>query len=189
MTRAVALLCLLSLGLTACDARDVDSDTRSDTERLIGSWSAATADVRVQGLPLGIPVADLAAQGDEQTIALQSDGTFRFRFDPADGRRVTIAYQGREYVSFPLDQTVALSGTYTVDESAETIRFSTVAGQTADDFSTGYAFGSVSGRDSFALVVNDPETLGRLFGIARPDLARVASVVSGGQITYTQAGA
>lgn len=185
MTRTLVLSLALVLGLSACDETDTATDTRSDQERLVGSWKAATANVRVQGVPFGIPVADLANAGDEQTFTFRTDGTFGFRFDPADGRRVSISYQGTTYVSFPLNQTVSLAGVYSVDEASDEITFSTVPGQTADDFRLGYAFGSVGGAASIELLAEDPETLARLFGIASGDAARVGQVVTGGSIRYT----
>ena len=173
---------LALVALVGCDQTTLD--TRTDSERIVGARSATSANVRVQGLPFGIPVADLANAGDVQTFTFRTDGTFTFLFDPAEGRRVTISYQGRDYVSFPLDQTVNLAGTYTVDESADRIALSTVAGQTADDFRLGYRFAGSTGT-SLELIAEDPETLARLFGIASADAARVAEFVTGGSITYT----
>ena len=183
MTRSTILFSVLvALGSAGCD--QVTGSDETDSERIVGAWAASSANVRVEGVPVGIPVSDLANAGDEQTFTFREDGTFAFRFDPADGRRVTISYQGTEYVSFPLNQTVALSGTYTVDESDDEITFSTLAGQTADDFQMGYGFG-LTGRN-LELIAEDPETLARLFGLADADAAQVAEVVTGGSITYSQ---
>jgi hypothetical protein len=183
MTRSTILLSVLvALGTSGCD-QFTDPD-ETDSERIVGAWSASSANVRVEGVPFGIPVSDLANAGDEQTFTFRTDGTFAFRFDPADGRRVTISYQGTEYVSFPLDRTVNLSGTYTVNESADEITFSTIAGQTADDFEMGYGFGLTGAN--LELIAEDPQTLARLFGIADADAAQVAEVVTGGSITYSQ---
>lgn len=189
MTRALArsgftLLLLALVTLSACD-ESAPADTRTDRERIVGSWNAATANVRVRGLPFGIPVADLTAQGDVQTFTFRPNGTFSFLFDPADGRRVTISYQGQTYVSFPLDRTVSLSGDYTVDEVADKVTFSTVATATADDFRMGYRFGTLSGSGSLELVAEDPATLARLFGLADADAAELARVVTGGSVSYT----
>ncbi len=181
MTRLLASALVL-VALAGCD--QTTTDTRTDSARIVGAWSASSANVRVQGLPFGIPVADLAAAGDEQMFTFRTDGTFSFRFDPAEGRRVTISYGGRDYVSFPLDQTVSLAGTYTVDESADRIALSTVPGQTADDFQLGYRFAGSAGA-GLELIAEDSETLARLFGIASEDAARVAEFVTGGSITYT----
>lgn len=185
MTRATLLLSsLLALGASGCDEINDLTDDRTDSERLVGegAWTASSANVRVDGIPVGIPVANLAAQGDEQTFTFRENGTFTFVFNPADGRRVTIAYQGTTYADFPLNQTVTLSGTYTVDEDADEITFSTIASQTADDFEMSY---DLTG-DNLELVAEDPETLARLFGLADADAARIAEVVTGGSITYTQ---
>ncbi len=138
----------------------------------------------MQSVPFGIPVADLASAGDEQTFAFSDNGTFTFVFDPAEGRRVTISYQGETYVSFPLDQTVRLSGDFTVDEGTKQIMFSTIATATADDFRLGYRF---SGQ-TLELSAQDPETLARLFGLASGDASELARVVTGGSVTYRKAG-
>ncbi|HEX9950312.1 MAG TPA: hypothetical protein VGB53_00955 [Rubricoccaceae bacterium] len=183
MSRLAAFLLVLG-ALSGCDEADT-TDTRPDRERIVESWNAATANVRVQGLPFGIPVADLTASGDVQTFTFRPNGTFSFLFDPADGRRVTISYQGQTYVSFPLDRTVSLSGDYTVDEATDQVTFSTIATATADDFRMGYRFGTLSGAGSLELVAEDPETLARLFGLADADAAELARVVTGGSVTYT----
>jgi hypothetical protein len=189
MTRATVLLtALLALGTSGCDQiDDLNNDDRTDMERLVGegAWTAASANVRVDGIPVGIPVANLAAEGDEQTFTFRENGSFTFVFSPADGRRVTISYQGTTYADFPLNQTVTLSGTYTVDEDADEITFSTVASQTADDFEMGYSFAGFTGAN-LELIAEDPETLARLFGLADADAAQIADVVTGGSITYTQ---
>jgi hypothetical protein len=182
MTRSTILLSVLvALGSAGCD--QVTGSDETDSERIVGGWAASSANVRVEGIPVGIPVSGLANAGDEQTFTFRTNGTFSFHFDPADGRRVTISYQGTEYVSFPLDQTVDLSGTYTVDESADEITFSTLAG-TADDFRMGYGFGLTGGN--LELIAEDPETLARLFDLADADAAQLAEVVTGGSITYSQ---
>ncbi len=180
MLRLVALLLVLA-PLTGCSETDPAVPAR---EQLVGEWDATTANVRVQSIPFGIPVADLASAGDEQTFAFRESGTFSFVFDPAEGRRVSISYQGTTYVSFPLDQTVRLAGDYTVDEGTQQITFSTVASATADDFRLGYRF---SGQ-TLELSAQDPETLARLFGLASGDAAELARIVTGGSVTYSKAG-
>ena len=181
MLRLAALLLLLA-PLCGCSETDPAVPAR---EQLVGSWDATTANVRVQSVPFGIPVADLAAAGDEQTFAFRDNGTFTFVFAPADGRRATISYQGTTYVSVPLDQTVSLAGDYTVDEETEQITFSTIATATADDFRLGYRFSG----STLELSAEDPQTLARLFGLASSDAADFARVVAGGSVTYSRAGA
>lgn len=183
MSRLTALV--LVAAFAGCDEADTTDDTRTDQERIVGTWTAVTASVNVQGLPFGIPVADLTRTDDEQTVAFRADGTYTLRFDPADGRTVTISYAGRDYVTFPLTQTVTLAGTYTVEDATDTVVLKTVSGQ-ASDLRLGYAFGAFSSSDSVALTARDSGTLARLFGIASDDAARVAQVVTGGSITYAE---
>ena len=178
MLRVAALL-LLVTAVSACDEAD-PADTRTDRERIVETWSATTANVRVDGLPFGIPVADLTAQGDMHEFRFQDSGAFSFLFVPAPGRRVTISYQGTEYASFPV-QRVGLAGDYTVDEEADTITFSTIIGSTLDDFRMGYRFSGTR----MELIAEDPETLARLFGLADADAVQLARVVTGGSVTYT----
>jgi len=183
MTRPVLVLAaLVALGLSGCD--QITGSDESDQERIAGAWTATLVNVRVQGVPVGIPVSDLTSPDEENRIAFRTDGTFTFVYNPADGRRLRLAYQGTTYVDVPLDQTVTLSGMYTVDEDADEIRFSTLANQTADDFSLGYGFG-LGGTD-LELDAEDPGTLALLFGLAGDDAAQFSGVVAGGSITYSR---
>ena len=183
MTR-LAFLLLVLVPLAGCSEVDPGVETPA-AERIVGTWNARTANVRVQSVPFGIPVADLASAGDEQTFAFRGDRTFTFVFDPADGRRVSISYQGTTYASFPLDRTVNLAGTYVIDDGTQQVTFSTVASTTADDFRMGYRFTGTT----LELSAQDPETLARLFGLASGDASELARVVTGGSVTYTAAGA
>jgi hypothetical protein len=178
----LALSVLLALGTSGCD--QITGSDETDSERIAGDWTAASANVRVEGVPFGIPVSDLAASGDRQTFSFDSDGDFEFTFDPAEGRRVTISYQGTTYVSFPLNRTVNLVGTYEVDEDADEITFSTSGATSTDVFTMGYDFGLTG--SNLELIAEDPETLARLFGLADADAAQIADVVTGGSITYSQ---
>ncbi len=190
MLRRFAPLVLTALAVVAfpaCDALDNgEGDTRSDAERVVGTWDATTANVIVDVGPTNvpIPVSNLAAAGDQQRFVFNSDGTFTFVFDPDDDRRITIAYQGTTYVDLPLpDGPVELSGTYALDAAADEIRLSTLAGQTADDFTLAYGFGG-SSSSRLNLEAEDPATLARLFGLAGDDYAAFAQYVVGGSITY-----
>lgn len=170
---------LVALALSGCDETASD---RTDRERIVGTWRATTANVRVQSLPVGLPVATLS--GDEQTFAFREDGTFTFRFVPAPGRTLRLTVQGTLLFAIPVTQTVNLVGTYVVDEAADRIRFSTVAGQTADDFLLGYGFGLTGG--GLELVAEDAAVLAVLLGLAGEDAALLATVVTGGSISYSR---
>ncbi len=178
MLRALPIL-LIALALVGCD--ETGSET-SDRSRIVGVWQATTANVRVQSVPVGLPIASLS--GDEQTFAFREDGTFTFRFVPAPGRTLRLTVQGDVLFEIPVTQTVNLSGTFEVDESADRIRLSTVAGQTADDFALGYGFGLI-GRD-LELTAENATVLALLFGLAGDDAALLASVVTGGSISYSR---
>ncbi len=173
------LALVLAAALCACDTEE---NVRPDSEEIVGTWGAGTANVRVRNVPVGIPVSDLATAGDEQTFAFRADGGFTFRFDPADGRRLRVSYQGTTYVDIPLTQTVNLAGTFTLDEGARRLRFSTIAQTTEDDFELAYDFNSTG--DALELVAEDPETLRLLFGLADADYEVIASVVTGASISY-----
>lgn len=182
----LALAALAVVALPACDMLgNGDDDPRTDAELVVGTWDATTANVIVDIGPANVPVpvSDLAASGDDQRFTFSQGGTFTFVFDPADDRTITISYQGTTYVDIPLpDGPVSLSGTYTLDEGADEIHFSTVAGQTADDFHLAYDFSSSNAR--LSLEAEDPETLARLFGLAGDDYTVFAQYVVGGSITY-----
>lgn len=184
MSRLAALI--LVVALAGCDEADTTDDSRTDQERLVGAWTAVSASVNVQGLPFGIPVADLTRTGDVQTVTFRSDGSYALLFDPADGRTVTISYGGRDYVTFPLNQTVNLTGAYTVEEATDTVVLLPITGQAGTDLRLGYSFGAVNSSDSIVLTARDSGTLARLIGIASADAARVAQFVTGGSITYAE---
>lgn len=182
MTRALALLLLIGVSLTACDETD-PADMRSDNERLVGTWDASAANVRVRG-GLRVPVADLAQADDEQTFTFGAGNRFTFVFDPQDGRTVSISALGQTF-TVPVDQTVRFSGTYVIDTPAQTIRFVPMTFDTDESFQLGYRFNS----GTLELSAEDPETLGKLFGLADADLSQLSTVVTGGSITYQKAGA
>jgi hypothetical protein len=174
-----ALACVLAVAFGACDTQEND---RPDAEEIVGTWEAATANVRVRNVPVGVPVGDLAAQGDEQVFTFRADGGFTFRFDPAEGRRLRVSYQGTTYVNVPLTQTVNLAGTYTLDEAGRRLTFSTVPQTTQDDFELAYDFNSEG--DALELIAEDPETLRILFGLADEDYEVIADVVAGASVSY-----
>ena len=183
MTRAAVLL-LVAASLTGCSETDPGAEALPDSERIVGTWDASTASVNVRSVPIPIRVADLTASEDQQTFAFESGGRFTFVFDPQDGRTISITALGQT-LSVPVDQTVRLSGTYTLNEQTDQITFSTIDGQTADDFRMGYGFTGAS----LDLTANDVPTLVRLFGFAETDAGRLAALIDGGQITYRQSGA
>jgi hypothetical protein len=183
----LALAALAVLALPACGLVGGTDDPRPHAELVVGAWDATTASVLVDVGPtnVSVPVSDLAASGDEQRFTFDDDGTFSFVFDPADDRTIRVDPEGTTFdFELPLpDGPVTLSGTYELDEVANEIHFSTIAGQTADDFHLGYSFsGSSSSR--LNLEAEDPETLGRLFGLAGSDYEVFAQYVVGGSLTY-----
>ncbi len=175
---ALMFTLLLAAPLAGCD--EATTDTRPDSERIVGTWTAASASVIVRSVPIPIRVADLTSAGDEQSFTFAQDGRFAFVFDPQDGRTISVTALGQT-VSVPVSQTVRLAGTYTLDTGTQTITFSTVPGQTVDDFQLGYGF-SGSRLD---LKANDFATLVRLFGFAGTGADQLAQIVTGGQLSYT----
>jgi hypothetical protein len=181
----LALAALAVVALPACDLFGDGGTDQPHAELVVGAWDATSASVRVDVGPtnVSVPVSDLAASGDEQRFTFEADGDFTFRFDPDDDRRITVTYQGTTYIDIPLpDGPVVLSGTYELDEDAEEIHFSTVAGQSADDFHLAYGFGS--GGSRLELIAEDPQTLARLIGLAGDDYEVFAQYVVGGSLTY-----
>ena len=174
-----ALALLAVLALPACDET---GPTETDAELIVGTWDATTANVRIENVPVGIPVANLAAADDEQAFSFEADGDFAFVFDPDDDRRLTISYEGTTYVDVALpDGPVEIEGTYALDEDDEEIHFSVTSGA-ADDFHLGYDVSS----GSLELTFEDPETLALLLGLADADLAEVAEFVTGASIRYSK---
>jgi hypothetical protein len=128
-----------------------------------------------------VPISDLAA--DEQSFTFGGDGRFTFVFDPDDARRITVTYQGTTYVDIPLpDGPINIGGDYVVQEDGGKVHFSTIEGQTGDDFAMDYDFsGDRSGLD---LGIEDPRIFRLLFGIADEDYEVFAQYIVGGSIDY-----
>lgn len=180
MIRPAALL-LLVVAFAGCD--ETSPDTRPDSERIVGTWTAASASVTIRSVPVPVRVADLTASGDEQTFAFAQGDRFTFVFDPQDGRTITVSALGQT-VSVPVSQTVRLAGTYTLNEGAKTVTFSTVPGQTVDDFQLSYGFSG----NHLDLKATDFATLVRLFGFAGTEAEQLAAIVTGGQLSYSAPG-
>ena len=184
MNRLLALsLALGVLVLPACDLFGGTDDDRSHAEIIIGTWDASTANVLVDVGPVTVPVpvSDLAA--DEQWFAFGGDGRFTFTFDPDDDRRITVSYDGTTYVDIPLpDGPITVEGEYEVRQTEGVIAFSTIEGQTGDDFEMEYDISS--DRAGLELIADDPRVLGILFGLAGDDYAVFAQYVVGGSIDY-----
>ena len=181
----LALTALAVVALPACDLFGDGGTDQPHAELVVGTWDATAASVRVDVGPttVSVPVGDLAASGDEQRFTFEADGDFAFRFDPDDARTIRVVYQGNVVFEVPLpDGPVTLNGTYELDEDAGEIHFSTVAGQTADDFHLAYGFGSAGSR--LELIAEDPQTLARLIGLAGDDYEVFAQYVVGGSLTY-----
>jgi hypothetical protein len=180
---AIVLGSLAVLALPACDLLGGTDDDRPDAELILGTWDASTVNVLVDVGPVNVPVpvGDLSA--DVQTFTFGADGTFSFLFDPDDDRRITVSYEGTTYVDIPLpDGPLTIEGDYEVREDAGEILFSTIDGQTGDDFAMSY---DISGdRSELDLEADDPRILGLLFGLAGDDYQAFAQYVAGGSISY-----
>jgi len=174
---------MLVVALPGCDHFGSADDDRPDAEIIIGTWDASSVNALVDVGPLTVPIPLTGLEADEQSFDFGGDGRFDFVFDPDDDRRITISYQGTTYVDIPLpDGAVTLSGTYQVMESSEQIVFSTIEGQTGDDFAMGY---DIRGnRAILELRAEDPRTLGLLLGLAGEEYEVFAEYVTGGSITY-----
>ena len=179
----LALAAFAVVALPACDLLGDTDDDRPDAEVIIGTWDASTVNVLVDVGPVDVPVpvSDLAA--DEQWFAFSADNRFTFVFDPDDDRRITVSYEGTTYVDVPLpDGPISLAGDYQLSEDAGRITFSTIVGQTGDDFSMDY---DISGdRSGLDLEADDPRVLGLLFGLAGDDYQVFAQYIVGGSISY-----
>ena len=170
------LILVLALGLAACDSA---TTTRADAELIVGTWQGQ--DVRARTVVgISVPVLDLDMSGDVAQFTFGSDGTYSFLLDLAQGRELSIPQTS---VSIPVDQTVSFSGTYTLNEAANTLFLS--AGQFPSGLTLGYDF---SGDNALTIIADDPETLALLVGLATDDetIQLLASAVTGGSIAYAR---
>jgi hypothetical protein len=184
MNRLLPVALLLGvLALPACDFFGGTDDDRPHAEIIIGTWDASGVNVLVDVGPVTVPVpvGDLAA--DAQSFVFAGDGSFRFTYDPDDDRRITITYDGETYVDVPLpDGPIVLEGEYELRQTEGVIHFSTIEGQTGDDFVMEYDISS--DRADLELLAEDPRILGLLFGLAGEDYDVFAQYVVGGSIDY-----
>jgi hypothetical protein len=171
------------LALPACDFFGGVDDDRPHAEIIIGTWDASGVNVLVDVGPVTVPVplSDLAA--DQQSFVFTGAGAFTFTYDPADDRRITITYEGETYVDVPLpDDPVVVAGDYEVRQAEGVIHFSTIDGQTADDFVMEYDLSN--DRAGLELIAEDPRILGLLFGLAGEEYQAFAQYIVGGSIDY-----
>jgi hypothetical protein len=181
--RPILFAALAVAALPGCDFLGGVDDDRSDAEIIVGTWDASAVNVLVDVGPFNVPIPVAGLETDEQWFDFGGDGQFTFVLDPDDDRRLAIAYEGTTYVDIELpDGPVELTGDYEVQEEAGAILFSTIPGQTGDDFTMDY---DIRGnRSVLELQANDPRAMGLLLGLAGEDYQAFAQYVAGGSITY-----
>lgn len=170
------LLTVLFLAVAALAGCDDQATTRPDDELIVGTWRGDAMNARTV-VGISVPVLDFQA-GDVVRFVFEEDGGYTFRFEPADGRELTIP--GTD-VSVPLDQDASFSGNYTLDEGDGTIFLSA-----SDDLPVGLTLEyDFDGDDALEVIAEDAETLGALVGLTDlEELELLATVVTGGSISY-----
>lgn len=175
MQRIILILTLFVFvsGLAACDSST--TTTRPDSERIVGSWEGTDLNARIiGGLSVSIPGTDPSAA----SVTFGSGNDFSFLFDPADGSMLGIPQTS---VSVPLPDQVSITGTYTLDESEETVSVARPGIPAALDL--GYNF---RGDDDLELIAETPDAFADLLGLASADAALIATVVTGGSIRFNR---
>jgi len=169
----LSILFVVASGLAACDSGT--STSRPDSDRILGSWRGTDLNARIiGGLSLSIP-------GVDPSVASATFGTgsaFSFLFDPADGSMLGIPQTS---VSVPLPDQVSISGTYTLNDSAETISVARPGIPAA--LVLGYNF---RGDDDLELIAETPDAFADLLGLASADAALIATVITGGSIRFNR---
>lgn len=174
MTRAlnVLLVAVLALAVSACD--ESDPDRASDAELIVGTWTGTSVNARLTalgGVAVPVPGVDASAFGASfQTSAVT------LSFDPDDDARLEIP---QTEFSIPLPDNISIGGTYTLDDSAGTLRLSRP--ETIEDLVLGYDLRS---ETDLEIIAEDAEAFAELFGLIGGDAAALAGVVSGGSIRY-----
>ncbi|NNF56696.1 MAG: hypothetical protein HKN04_00505 [Rhodothermaceae bacterium] len=167
----LVLILTAALGLAACDSAEELSQT--DAELIVGFWLATDAGVRTIVPGVTVSVFDALGAGDEIAMEFEANGQFAFAFDVDDDASITVSS-----IEIPLAD-VNLTGTYTVDDAANRLAL-TPAGTSAAAL-VEYDF---NGENAFDLIVEDPELVALLFGIADADL--LATVVTGAELTFSR---
>ncbi len=167
----LSILLVFACSLAACDTST--TTTRPDSERIVGSWEGTDLNARIiGGLSVSIPGTDPSAA----SVTFGSGAAFSFLFDPADGSMLGIP---QTTVSVPLPDQVSITGTYTLDESEETISVARPGIPAALEL--GYNF---RGDDDLELIAETPDAFADLLGLASEDAALIATVVTGGSIRF-----
>ena len=166
------MILAIALGFAACDTAEELSQT--DAELIVGSWLATDAGVRTIFPGVTVSVFDALGAGDEIAMEFQANGQFAFAFDVDDSASITVQGIGE----IPLTD-VNLTGTYTVDDANNRLGL-TLAGVPSAAL-VEYDF---NGENAFDLIVEDPELVALLFGIADADL--LATVVTGAELTFSR---
>ena len=173
MQRIILIVTLFGFasGLAACDSSA--TTTRPDSERIVGSWMGTDLNARIiGGISLSIPGVDPSVA----SVTFGAGNAFSFLFDPADGSMLGIPQTS---VSVPLPDQVSIAGTYTLDESAETISVARPGIPAALEL--GYNF---RGDDDLELIAETPDAFADLLGLASADAALIATVITGGSIRF-----
>ena len=167
----LSILLVFACSLSACDTATTSGQT--DAERIVGSWEGTDLNARIiGGLSVSIPGTDPSAA----SVTFGSGDAFSFLFDPADGSMLGIP---QTTVSVPLPDQVSITGTYTLDESEETISVARPGIPAALEL--GYNF---RGDDDLELIAETPDAFADLLGLASEDAALIATVVTGGSIRF-----
>ena len=174
MLRSRLLFCLvLSLAWVGCDTSDL-----SDAERLVGRWDAQTINVRI-GDQLAIPVVTLGDGASSGSLLIESRGYFEMSLSL--GGKVVIPNTD---VTVNLPQRVDLTGTYMLDNAANTITVTRGSASTTLRYDLTPFLG---GGESIQFIAENPEELVALLDIEPEAAEAFFSVASGGSLRFRRA--
>ena len=164
------LVVLAALAWGGCDSNDL-----SDAEQIVGTWEPVSINAIIGG-SLPVPVATLGQGGSSGTLLIESRGFFDL--DIALGGKVIIPNTD---VTVNLPAEVDLSGTYTLDDAAETITVTRGTRSTTVRYDLTPFLGTV---ESLQFVAQSPDELVALLGVAQEDAEAFFAVASGASIRF-----
>lgn len=167
---------LLAAALASAGCDEIGA-TVSDSEAIEGSWTGSSLNVRLSvasGVSVPVPGLNVSVA----TVRFSNPNEVSFRFDPADDAMLAIPQTS---ISIPLPDEAILSGTYTLDDGND--RISVTRPGVAQTLVLQYRF---RGDDDLEIIAEDAVTLAALLGLAGPEAAQLAGLVSGGSIRYTK---
>ena len=170
MRSRLLLVVLAALAWGGCDTSDL-----SDAEQIVGTWEPVSLNAVIGGA-LPVPIATLNQGQSAGTLVIESSGFIDL--DITLGGKVVIPNTDVT-VNLPAD--LDLSGTYTLDDAANTLTVRRGTRTTTLRYDLTPFLGTV---ESLQFVAESPDELVGLLGVSQEDAEAFFAVASGASIRF-----